>query len=92
MLYSAFVQQNIDYGLIVWGSAIPSAIKLIQTSIKKKVRKMLFKKSKHPTEPLFTGCFFFLYFNATGTRTIVKKTFSKRQTITNRVKGFGSFL
>ena len=31
-------------------------------------------------------------FNATGTRTIVKKIFFKRQTMTNRVKGFDSFL
>ena len=53
MLYSAFVQPNIDYGLIVCGSATPSAIKLIQTSIKKTIRKMLFKKSNHPTEPPF---------------------------------------
>ena len=53
MLYFAFVQPNIDYGLIVWGSATPSALKPIQTNIKKTIRKMLFKKSNHPTEPLF---------------------------------------
>ena len=35
MLYFAFVQPNIDYGLIVWGSATPSALKPIQTNIKK---------------------------------------------------------
>ena len=27
MLYFAFVQLNIDYGLNVWGSAMPSALK-----------------------------------------------------------------
>ena len=53
MLYFTFVQPNIDYGLIVWGSATPSALKPIQTNIKKTIRKMLFKKSNHPTEPLF---------------------------------------
>ena len=53
MLYFAFVQPNIDYGLIVWGSAMPSDLKPIQTNIKKTIRKMLFKKSNHPTEPLF---------------------------------------
>ena len=51
MLYFAFVQPNIDYGLIVWGSAMPSALKPIQTN--KKKRKILFKKSNHPTETLF---------------------------------------
>ena len=35
MLYFAFVQPNIDYGLIVWGSAMPSALKPIQTNKKK---------------------------------------------------------
>ena len=35
MLCFAFVQPNIDYGLIVWGSATPSALKPIQTNIKK---------------------------------------------------------
>ena len=35
MLYFAFVQPNINYGLIVWGSAMPSALKPIQTNIKK---------------------------------------------------------
>ena len=53
MLYFAFVQPNIDYALIVWGSTKPSALKPIQTNIKKTIRKMLFKKSNHPTEPLF---------------------------------------
>ena len=53
MLYFAFVQPNIDYGLIVWGSATPSALKPIQINIKKIIRKMLFKKSNHPTEALF---------------------------------------
>ena len=53
MLYFAFVQPNIDYGLIVWGSSTPSALKPIQINIKKTIRKMLFKKSNHPTEPLF---------------------------------------
>ena len=55
MLYFAFVQPNanIDYGLIVWGSTMPSALKPIQTNIKKTIRKMLFKKSNHPTELLF---------------------------------------
>ena len=36
MLYFAFVQPNINYGLIVWGSAMPSALKPIQTNIKKR--------------------------------------------------------
>ena len=53
MLYFAFVQPNIDYGLIVWGSATPSTLKTIQTNIKKTIRKMLFKTSNHPAEPLF---------------------------------------
>ena len=53
MLYFAFVQPNIDYGLIVWGSATPSTLKPIQTNIKKTLRKMLFKKSNHSTELLF---------------------------------------
>ena len=53
MLYFAFVQPNIDYGLIVWGSATPSALKPIQTNIKKTIRKMLFKKWNHPIEPQF---------------------------------------
>ena len=53
MIYFAFVQPNIDYGLIVWGSATASALNPIQTNIKKTIRKMLFKKSNHPTEPLF---------------------------------------
>ena len=35
MLYFAFVQPNIDYGQIVWGSAMPSALKPIQTNKKK---------------------------------------------------------
>ena len=53
MLYFTFVQPNIDYDLIVWGSATPSALKPIQTNIKKTLRKMLFKKSNHPIELLF---------------------------------------
>ena len=53
MLYFAFVQPNIDYGLIVRGNATPSALKPIQTNIEKKSRKILFKKSNHPTELLF---------------------------------------
>ena len=52
MLYFTFVQPNIDYGLIVWGSATPSALKPIQTNIKKTISKLLFKKSNHPTEPI----------------------------------------
>ena len=52
MLYFAFVQPNIDYALIVWGSATPSAPKPIQTNIKKAIRKILFKKSNHSTEPV----------------------------------------
>ena len=36
MLYFAFVQPNIHYGLIFWGSTMPSALKPIQTNIKKK--------------------------------------------------------
>ena len=35
MLYLASVQPNIDYGLIVSGSATSSALKPIQTNIKK---------------------------------------------------------
>ena len=32
---------------------MPSVLKPLQTSIKKTIRKMSFKKSNHPTEPLF---------------------------------------
>ena len=53
MLYFAFVQPNVDYGLIIWGSPAPSALKPIQTNIKKTLRKMLFKMSDHPTELFF---------------------------------------
>ena len=53
MLCFAFVQPNIDYGLIVWGSATSSVLKPVQINIKKTLRKMLFKKSNHPTELLF---------------------------------------
>ena len=53
MLYFAFVQPNIDFGLIVWGSTTPSTLKTIQTNIKKTIRKILFKTSNHSTEPLF---------------------------------------
>ena len=54
MSYFAFIQPNVGYGLIVWGSEMPSALKPIQTNVKKTLRKMLFKKSKHQkTELLF---------------------------------------
>ena len=52
MLYFVFVQSNVDDGLIVWGSATTSPLKPTQINIKKTIRKMLFKKSNHPTEPL----------------------------------------
>ena len=57
MLYFAFVQPNINYGLIVWGSAMPSALKPIQTNIKKTIRKMLLKKTNHPTVESLCGKF-----------------------------------
>ena len=53
MLYFVFVQPNIENGLIVWGRAMPRALKPIQTNITKAIRKMLFKKSNYPTETLF---------------------------------------
>ena len=51
--YFVFVQTNTDYGLIVWGSTTPSALKPMQTNIKKTIRKILLKKSNHAAELLF---------------------------------------
>ena len=53
MLYFAFVRPNIDYAVIIWGSATPSALKPIQTNIKKTIRKVLFKNSNYLSVPLF---------------------------------------
>ena len=47
MLYHAFIQPHLDYGLIVWGSATKINLKTIQDKMKKAR-----KKSNHPTEPL----------------------------------------
>ena len=52
MLYHAFIQPHIDYGLIVWGSATKSNLKIFQDKMKKVVRTISFKKCNHPTEPL----------------------------------------
>ena len=46
-------QINIEYGLIVWGRAMPRTLKPVQTNIKKTIRKMLFKKSNYSKETLF---------------------------------------
>ena len=51
MLYFAFVQPHIDYGLLLWGSANKSNINIVKKSHKKAVRKMLFKSYNHPTKP-----------------------------------------
>ena len=44
MLYHAFIQPHIDYGLIVWGSATKSNLKIIQDKMKKAIRTISFKK------------------------------------------------
>ena len=53
MLYFAFVQPHIDYGLLLWGNANKSLTKIITKNLNKIIRKMLFKKYNHPTKPLF---------------------------------------
>ena len=53
MLHFALVQLTINYGLIVWGSAMPSALNQYKLTLKETLRKMLFKKSNHPTELFF---------------------------------------
>ena len=52
MLYHAFIQPHIDYGLIVWESATKSNLKIIQEKMKKAIITISFKKSNHQTEPL----------------------------------------
>ena len=52
-MFYAFVQPHINYGLLVWGSATPSNLKLIKKNLQKTVRKFIFKNRNQPTEPLF---------------------------------------
>ena len=52
MLYFAFAQQHIDYGLLLWGNANKSLTKIITKNLKI-IRKILFKKYNHPTKALF---------------------------------------
>ena len=42
-LYFAFVQSYIDYGVILWGTAMKSTTKKIAQNLKKALRKILFK-------------------------------------------------
>ena len=42
---------HIDYGLLVWGSAIPSNLKPIKKNVQKAVRKILFKNREQRNEP-----------------------------------------
>ena len=53
MLYFAFVQPHIDFGLLLWGNANKSITKVVNNNVKKAVRKILHKKYNHPTKPLF---------------------------------------
>ena len=53
MLYFAFVQPHIDYGLLLWGNANKSITKVVNNNVIKAVRKILHKKYNHPTKPLF---------------------------------------
>ena len=41
MLYHAFIQPHIDYGLIVWGSATKINLKTIQDKMKKARKKVI---------------------------------------------------
>lgn len=38
MLYKAFIQPHIDYGLMVWESATKSNLKIFQDKMKKAIR------------------------------------------------------
>ena len=53
MLYFAFVQPHIDYGLLLWGNANKSITKVVNNNVKKAVRKILHKKYNHPAKLLF---------------------------------------
>ena len=53
MLFFTFMQPHIDYGLLIWGGARASHLKPIQSTLKEAIRKMSFKKNRHPVKPLF---------------------------------------
>ena len=40
-------------GLLIWGGPTASNLKPIQSKLKEAIRKMSFKKNRHPVEPLF---------------------------------------
>ena len=40
-------------GLLIWGGPTASNLKPIQSKLKEAIRKMSFKKNRHPAEPLF---------------------------------------
>ena len=52
-LYYSFVYPYLDYNLINWSSAPISYLKCLNTSNKKAIRTISFKKSKEHTNPLF---------------------------------------
>ena len=54
ILFFTFIQPHIDYGLLIWGGAMASNLKPIQSKLKEAIRMMSFKKkNRHPAEPLF---------------------------------------
>ena len=53
MLFFTFIQPHIEYGLLIWEGATASNLKPIQSKLKEAIRKMSFKKNRHPAEPLF---------------------------------------
>lgn len=53
MLYFAFVQPHMEYGLVLWGNTNKTNINIVKRNHNKAVRKMLFKKYNQPTKPLF---------------------------------------
>ena len=53
MLFFTFIQLHIDYDLLIWGGAMASNLKPMQSRLKEAIRKTSFKKNRHPAEPLF---------------------------------------
>ena len=53
MLFFSFVHPHINYGLLVWGNATKSNLKVIVNKLDKAIRLMTYKKKNIPVEPLY---------------------------------------
>ena len=53
MLFFTFIQLHIDYDLLIWGGAMASNLKPMQSRLKEAIRKTSFKNNRHQAEPFF---------------------------------------